>query len=88
MSGAQAVTMLEALRGVELVLMHQPSPCAAGQGLILYELNFTIPEVTVADTTATLALSSDCLKDYPALAVPLDVANDIYTEQENSLQCR
>jgi hypothetical protein len=88
MSGEQAVAMLEALRGVELVLMHHRAPCAAEQGQILQELTFRIPEVTVADTTAALALGADCLIRHPALAVPLQVANDIYSAQARALQCR
>ena len=88
MSGEQAVAMLGALRDVELVLMHHPSPCAVSQRETLQTLDFRIPEATIADTTGTLALGSECLDTYPALAAPLHVANTIYSEQAHALQCR
>ncbi len=71
LSGGDAVTLLGALREVEVVMAGDPFPCAGTLGAELYRLEFFIPSPTPPDSTATLRLTAACLERHPQLGGPL-----------------
>lgn len=87
LSGEEAVALLEALRGVEGVVMQDEFPCAGSLGAVERELDWFIPEAMPPNSQGKHAVTAACAAEYPALDRPFAVAAEIFRSGDHTREC-
>jgi hypothetical protein len=88
LSGEEAVALLEALRGVEGVVLQDEFPCAGTLGAVERELDWFIPEALPPNSGGKHAITAACASKYPALNRPFEVAAEIFRNGAHAKECR
>lgn len=87
LSGAEAVRLLEALRGVESVVLKDQFPCAGSLGAVERELDWFIPGAKPPDSQGKHAITAACAAEHPALDRPFAVAAEILLSGDHAREC-
>jgi hypothetical protein len=87
LSGEDAVALLGALRGAEVVLAKNPSPCSGTTGAVERRIRWHIREAKPPDYEGDVALTAACAEQHPELAKPFDVAARILQSGDGPKQC-
>lgn len=87
LSGPEAVKLLEALRGVEGVVLQDEFPCAGSPGAVERELDWFIPEAKPPNSGGKHAITAACAAQYPALDRLFEAAAGIFRNGEHAREC-
>jgi hypothetical protein len=87
LSGEEAVALLQALRGVEGVVLKDAFPCAGSLGAVERELDWFIPEAMPPNSQGKHAITAACAVEYPALDKPFAVAAEIFRNGDRAREC-
>jgi hypothetical protein len=87
LSGPEAVALLEALRGVEGVVLRDEFPCAGTLGEVERELGWFIPEAMPPNSGGKHAITAACAAQYPDLDKPFATAAEIFRRVDHAKEC-
>jgi hypothetical protein len=87
LSGEEAVVLLEALRGVEGVVLRDEFPCAGTLGEAERELDWFIPEALPPNSEGKHFITATCAAAYPALVRPFEDAAEIFRRGDHAKEC-
>ena len=83
----QKMQLLQALRGLEVLLYEQPAPCQQRTEQWLYSMNFEIHDSKPPHTQYSVLLDQACLEQYPEMREAIEVIEQVHDDLKHSEHC-